>query len=91
MWDGPECGETQRALSAQTIEAYARYAAEQRGRAVPVVRLSEYPVEPLEFTRHFHAWNVKQSVRNNSSLSLGVFCMSYLSCRSFWILVSVPF
>lgn len=61
---GTDSTEMEKELSLQTVTQYAEYASSLRKLKVDIVNLAKLPVEPWEFTRHFHAWNIRENVKN---------------------------
>ncbi len=65
LWIGPESSQSERGIAERTVKEYTEKAAEKRGQQVKLISLVNEVIEPVEFTRHFHAWNMKESVRRS--------------------------
>eukprot|EP01117_Protostelium_nocturnum_P016023 TRINITY_DN626_c0_g1_i4.p1 TRINITY_DN626_c0_g1~~TRINITY_DN626_c0_g1_i4.p1 ORF type:complete len:2147 (+),score=1030.76 TRINITY_DN626_c0_g1_i4:75-6515(+) len=70
VWIGPGSSETERKSGAETIEKYSNAVSEERKFKVEVQNVTDLPLEPREFTRHFHAWNVKENALDPRARSL---------------------
>lgn len=60
---GNDTTEIEKDLATQTVKEYAKHASSLRKLDVTVIDLAKLPVEPWEFTRHFHAWNIRENVK----------------------------
>jgi len=71
IWVGPGSSETEKKSGSEIANKYAGIASRARGTTVNVINVTEnYPLEPREFTRHFHAWNYKESTMDPRARSL---------------------
>jgi len=61
LWIGPESGQSERVMAEKTVKEYTQKASERRNKEVKLISLANEVVEPVQFTRHFHAWNMRES------------------------------